>query len=96
LPEAGDSFAAVTCFGSLGPGHAPASCLDEFVRITRPGGHIVFNTRADTYAKQDLKGKVDSLTAAGAWKAITQTPVFQSYYLIEPDVSSQVLVFEVC
>ena len=28
IPETDNSFAAVTCFGSLGPGHAPAACLD--------------------------------------------------------------------
>lgn len=96
LPEPDDTFGGVTCFGSLGPGHAPASCLDKFVRVTRPGGHIVFNTRADTYAEQDLKGKVDQLKESGAWKAVDQSPIFSSYCLIEPEVTSQILVFQVC
>ncbi len=95
LPEDDGSFAAVTCFGSLGPGHAPASCLDEFIRITRSGGHVIFNTRAETYPEQDLKSKVEELSASGAWKLVDQTPVFRSYYLIEPDVTSQVYVFQV-
>ena len=95
LPEADNSFAAVTCFGSLGPGHAPPKCMDEFVRITQPGGHIIFNTRAETYPEQELKKKDDGLTQAGAWELVDQSPVFRSYYLIEPDVTSQVYVYEV-
>ncbi len=95
LPEPDNAFAAVTCFGSLGPGHAPARCLDEFVRITKPGGHVIFNTRAETYPEQDLKAKVDALTVAGAWSLIDQSPIFRSYYFIEPDVTSQVYVFKV-
>ena len=95
LPENDGAFAAVTCFGSLGPGHAPASCLDEFIRITRSGGHVIFNTRAETYPEQDLKTKIDELSASGARKLVDQTPIFRSYYLIEPDVTSQVYVFQV-
>lgn len=95
LPEADDSYAAVTCFGSLGPGHAPPRCMHEFVRITRPGGHIIFNTRAETYPKQELRETVDALTDADAWKLVDQSPIFRSYYFIEPDVTSQVYVFQV-
>jgi SAM-dependent methyltransferase len=95
LPESDNSFAAVTCFGSLGPGHAPPKCMDEFVRITKPGGHIIFNTRAETYPEQELKQKVDELTKAGAWELVDQSPIFRSYYLIEPDVTSQVHVYKV-
>lgn len=95
LPEDDNGFTAVTCFGALGPGHAPADCIDEFVRITRPGGHIIFSTRAETYREQALKGKVDELSDSGAWTLLDQSEVFQSYYLTQPDFISQVLVFEV-
>lgn len=95
IPEEDDSFSALTCFGSLGPGHAPASCLDEFIRITRPGGHIVFNTRAETYDEQPLKGRVETLINSGEWTVVDQSPVFQSYYLMDPEVTAQVFVFQV-
>lgn len=95
LPEEDNSFAAVTCFGSLGPGHAPARCMDEFIRITRPGGYIVFNTRADTYPKQELNQTVDAHSASGAWKLVDKSQIFRSYYFIEPDLCSQVYVFKV-
>ncbi|SLN73114.1 ubiquinone/menaquinone biosynthesis methyltransferase [Roseovarius albus] len=95
LPEEDNKFAAVTCFGSLGPGHAPPKCMDEFVRITKPGGHVIFNTRAETYSEQELKQKVDDLMNTGAWTLVDQSPIFRSYYFIEPDVTSQVYVFQV-
>ncbi len=95
LPEEDNSFAAVTCFGSLGPGHAPPRCMEEFIRITRPGGHIIFNTRAETYLKQELKQKVEALSTSGAWETVDQSPIFRSYYFIEPEVTSQVYVFKV-
>ncbi len=95
LPEADNTYDAVVCFGSLGPGHAPASCLDEFVRVTRCGGHIVFNTRAETYPGQDLRVKVEELEATKKWVLVDQSPIFRSYYLVEPDVTSQIYVFQV-
>ena len=95
LPELDNSYASVTCFGSLGPGHAPPHCLDEFVRITKPGGFVIFNTRAETYPQQELKGKVEELTDSGSWELVDRSPVFRSYYFIEPDVTSQVYVFRV-
>ena len=82
IPESDNSFSAVVCFGSLGPGHAPADCLDEFIRITRKGGHVIFNIRAETYDSQELKGKVDDLTAKGMWVLVDQSPIFRSYYLV--------------
>ena len=95
LPERDNTYSAVVCFGSLGPGHAPASCMEEFIRVTQAGGHIVFNTRAETFERQALKSKVEELTLAGRWHLVEQSPVFQSYYLTEPEVTSQVFVFKV-
>ena len=94
-PEGDNAYNAVICLGSLGPGHAPACCLDEFIRITRPEGHIIFNTRADTYAEQGLKEKVESLVTKGKWSLVEQSPTFRSYYLSDPEIHSQVFVFQV-
>ena len=38
LPYLDDSYDAVTVCGVFTPNHAPASSLDELVRITKPGG----------------------------------------------------------
>jgi predicted TPR repeat methyltransferase len=42
-----ESFDAVISVGVLTDGHAPPACLDEFVRVCVPGGHIVMSLRCD-------------------------------------------------
>jgi len=79
----------------VAPGHAPAKCMDEFVRITRSGGHIIFNIRAETYPEQELKQAVDAFSETGAWKMVDQSLIFRSYDFIEPDVTSKAHVFKV-
>jgi predicted TPR repeat methyltransferase len=42
LDFADDRFAASTALGVLTPGHAPPTALDEMLRVTGPGGHLIF------------------------------------------------------
>jgi len=42
LDFADDRFAASTALGVLTPGHGPPTALDEMLRVTRPGGHLIF------------------------------------------------------
>lgn len=95
IPEADDSFAAVTCFGSLGPGHAPSDCLDEFIRVTRPGGHVIFNVRPDTYVEQGLQAKIDSLLVGSKVREVERSPDFRPYLLSEPELGAQIFVLKV-
>ncbi len=90
-----NAFAAVTCFGSLGPGHAPPDCLDEFIRVTRPGGHVVFNVRADTYVEQGLKARIDALTDARAWRPVDRSGEFRAFLLAEPGLMVMIFVFQI-
>ena len=57
LDFATGSFDAVVSVGVLTVGHAPASSLDELVRITRAGGYIVFTLRPDVYRDSGFKEK---------------------------------------
>ena len=95
LPESDDSLGAVACIGSLGPGHAPASCLKEFLRVTRPEGKIILNVRHDTFVEQGLKAEIDALTNAGLWTPVAVSPVFRPFLLAEPNVSAQIYVLSV-
>jgi SAM-dependent methyltransferase len=95
LPEPDDSFGAVTCFGSLGPGHAPASCLDEFIRVTRPEGRIVLNVRPETFVEQGLKAKMDNLTDVGRWQLEDRSSIFRPFLLSEPNLLAQIFVYSV-
>ena len=90
-----DSFDAVVSVGVLTLGHAPASSLDELVRVTRPGGHVVFTLRPDLYQSAGFKEKHEELETAGRWKlALTGKPV-QMLPRGEPEISHQVWAFTV-
>ncbi len=95
IPEVDNRFSAVTCFGSLGPGHAPPDCLDEFIRVTRPGGHVVFNVRPDTYEDQGLRAKIDNLLMGSTVREVDRSPDFRPYLLSEPELGAQIFVLRV-
>jgi len=90
-----DSFDAVISVGVLTVGHAPASSFDELVRITRPGGHIVFSLRPDVYRDSGFKEKQDALVAEGKWELAEVSEEFQPLPRGEPEVYHQVWVYRV-
>ena len=88
-------FDAVISIGVLTVGHAPASSLDELLRITKPGGYIVFSLRPDVYRDNGFKQKQDGMEAEGKWKLIEVSKEFQALPEGEPDVYHQVWVYQV-
>jgi SAM-dependent methyltransferase len=88
-------FDAVVSTGVLTVGHAPASSLDELVRITKPGGYIVFTLRPDVYEKNGFREKQSALESEGKWKLIEVSEKFQTLPKGEPDVYHQVWVYQV-
>ena len=95
LDYATDSFDAVISVGVLTVGHAPANSFDEIVRITRPGGYIVFSLRPDVYRDSGFKEKQDNLEAAGKWQLVEASEKFQPLPKGEPDVYHQVWVYQI-
>jgi len=89
------SFDAVISVGVLTVGHAPASSLDELVRITRPGGHVVYTLRPDVYEKDGFREKHAELEAAGKWRPVEVSEPFQGTPRGEPDIFVRVWVFRV-
>ena len=89
------AFDAVISVGVLTVGHAPASSLDELVRITRAGGHIAFSLRPDVYLDSGFKEKQESLAAAGKWRLVEEGEKFQPLPKGEPEVLHQVWVYHV-
>ena len=59
------SFDSTISIGTFSLGHAPASGLDELVRVTKPGGHIVYSVRADVYVENGFQAKHEELVSAG-------------------------------
>jgi SAM-dependent methyltransferase len=95
LDYATDSFDAVISIGVLTIGHAPASSFDELIRITRPGGYIVFSLRPDVYRDSGFKEKQGALEAEGKWKLVEASEEFQPLPKGEPDVYHQVWIYQV-
>ena len=88
------SFDAVISIGVLTVGHAPAHSLDELVRITKPGGYIVFSLRPDVYHDRGFKEKQDTLETGGDWNLVEVSEEFQPMPTGEPDVYHQIWVYQ--
>ena len=95
LDFASNSFGAVVSVGVLTVGHAPASALDELVRVTQPGGYVVFTLRPDIYENSGFREKQEGLEAAGKWELVEVGDKFQPLPKGEPDVYHQVWVYQV-
>lgn len=90
-----DQFDASVIVGVFTQGHAPASSIDELVRVVKGGGHIVFSLRTDTYLENGFKNKMDSLESAGLWKLVEVSDAYYPLPKGEPEVMHQVWVFQV-
>ena len=88
------AFDAVITVGVLTVGHAPPASLDELVRITKPGGHIVFSLRPDVYLNDGFKEKQESLVTGNKWNLVLESEPFQPLPKGEPEVLHQVWVYQ--
>ena len=88
-----DSFVLVTSSGVFTQGHAPLDGLDELVRVTRPGGYLVFSV-ARTYLDGPFEQKRQRLDSAGRWRFVDASERYNSAPL-EDQLISQVFVFQV-
>ena len=95
LDFATGAFDAVISVGVLTVGHAPASSLDELVRVTKSGGNIVFSLRPDVWEDSGFKEKQESLAADGKWQLAEVTEPFQPLPKGEPEVFHQVWAYRV-
>lgn len=89
------AFDAVICVGTLTVAHAPASSLDELVRVTRAGGYVAYTLRPDVYLNSGFKEKQDALEAAGKWQLAEVSEATQTLPKGEPDVMHQVWLYRV-
>lgn len=88
-------FDAVISVGVFTQGHAPASSFDELIRITKPGGMIVYSLRVDTYETAGFKEYQSNLENSGKWELAEVTDQFQPLPKGEPEVWYQIWAFRV-
>jgi MFS family permease len=87
-------YDGVVASGVLTLGHAPASCLDELVRITRPGGRVIFTLRSDR-VPPGFEAKIAELEHASHWELTERGEEFQAMPKGEPEVLLRVWAFRV-
>ena len=90
-----DSFDAMISVGVLTVGHAPASSLDELVRVTRPDGYVVFTLRPDVYEENGFREKHAALESEGKWKLVDVSDPIQVLPKGEPEVFHRVWVYRI-
>jgi predicted TPR repeat methyltransferase len=89
-----DGFAATVASGVFTQGHAPLDGLDELIRATRPGGHIVFSI-SRSYLGDFFETKARALENADKWRRVDASDRYNSTPLGDDVLMSQVFVFAV-
>lgn len=90
-----NGYQAVMAKGVFAPGHAPSSAFDELIRITVPGGKIVFTVRTDYYETSDFRKNPEALEAAGHWQLLEKTEPFAMWPKATEKLFYNVWVYEV-
>jgi SAM-dependent methyltransferase len=97
LAFADSTFAAVVAAGVFTAGHAPPGSLDELLRVTRPGGLLIFTLATPAYERGGFRDKLDGLEAEGRWRPMEATQPFRALPASQAyrDHTARVLVFAV-
>ena len=90
-----DGFDATACVATLTIAHAPPDSLDELLRVTVPGGVIVFTMRPEAYENNGFKEKQASLEDQGKWKLVERSEPFRPLPDTEPDMTYVMWAYEV-
>lgn len=89
-------FAAVVCMGTFVAGHAKPDSFDELVRITRPGGKIIFTVRSQVYERDGFKEKLQDLQQANVWQLVEMVgPYINAPGSDEPEATNLLFVYQV-
>ena len=85
-------YDCVMCVGTFTFGHVKSDALDEFVRITKPGGLICFTINEGIYKDYGFDKKILDLKANNKWSEIE---FFKSDYIASKDVNAWLGLYKV-
>jgi SAM-dependent methyltransferase len=87
-----DVFSATISAGVFTAGHAPPDSFDELVRITEPGGCVIFSVRDDVYREGGFEEKLEALAASGEWTMVEESRPYVQLPLADPNLKARVFV----
>jgi SAM-dependent methyltransferase len=90
-----DTFAAVVSAGVFAAGHAPPESFEDLIRVTKPGGHMIFSVRTDVYLDGGFKVKQDALERDGKWQLVEMTDPFSHLRFEDPELKVRIFVYRV-
>ena len=91
--EVEDNFyGGVMCVGTFTFGHVKPNALDEFIRITKPGGLICFTINEGIHEEYGFDKKIDILKDSMKWEEVK---FFKSDYIASKDVNAWLGLYRV-
>jgi SAM-dependent methyltransferase len=91
LEFADHAFNGVVAMGVFNWSQAPLPALEEFVRVTRPGGRVVFSASVDHRGRCCCRAARRRIARAGRWRRLEAGPAFASHPGVAPH--AQVRIF---
>ncbi len=89
-------FPVTYAIGALAPGNAPPESLDEFIRVTKAGGLVIWSTHGHINDRtQPFHDKRQALTDAGLWALEFETDPFVSMPEGDSEIKHAVYVYRV-
>jgi predicted TPR repeat methyltransferase len=95
LDLSSDAFAAVVSAGVFAAGHAPPESFEELIRVTRPGGYVIFSVRTDVYVESGFKEKQEALEREGRWRLVETSEPFAHLRFEDPELKVHVFAYQV-
>ena len=74
LPVLDATYDAAMCCGTFTTGHVSAACLNEILRILRPGAPFAFTVKRSEWDALGFGGKIAALEASGALRVGSLAP----------------------
>jgi predicted TPR repeat methyltransferase len=90
-----DAFAAVIATGVFAAGHAPPASFEELIRVTKPGGCVIFSVRTDVYVDGGFKDKQEALEREERWRLLEMSEPFSHLRFEDPELKVQVFAYRV-
>ena len=85
-------YGGVMCVGTFTFGHVKPNALDEFIRITKPGGLICFTINEGIHEEYGFDKKIDILKDNKKWEEVE---FFKSDYIASKDVNAWLGLYRV-